>query len=106
MLASAPSDTTRRGTAPDDTPPDDAPDASDGGSDWSTVPKARPKLQVEPDAIPDLIEDLRSEMMLAAEDLAFERAAELRDEIRLLEDRLLSASGKTVRPRAVHGRAR
>ena len=63
--------------------------------------------EVEPDSIPDRVGELRSEMMLAAEKLEYERAAELRDEIRLLEDRLLAASGRPVsRGKAKRGRAR
>jgi len=73
-------------------------DASTGGADWSSVPKAKPR-DVEPDQIPAMIEELRSEMLLAAEGLEFERAAELRDEIRVLEEQLLARSGKKVERR-------
>ncbi len=71
-------------------------DASTGGGDWSSVPKQRPAEDLDPDTIPDTVERLRSEMLLAAEQLEFERAAELRDEIRVLEDQLLAASGRPV----------
>ena len=71
-------------------------DPSTGGGDWSSVPKTRRRDDLEPEAIPDALEELRSEMLLAAESLEFERAAELRDEIRMLEDALLAASGKKV----------
>ncbi len=71
-------------------------DPTSGGRDWSTAPKARVETEVEPAAIPERIEELRSEMMLAAESLEYERAAELRDEIRVLEDQLLARSGRAV----------
>ncbi len=77
-------------------------DAASGGADWSTAPKALvldPKLSA--DALPARIEQLRSEMLLAAERLDFERAAELRDEIRVLEDALVERSGTPIaRPKA------
>ena len=74
-------------------------DPSSGGGDWSSVPRVSQLEPVEPGEIPDAIEERRSEMLLAAERLEFERAAELRDEIRLLEDQLLAASGKKVKRR-------
>ncbi len=73
-------------------------DASSGGADWSTAPKSLPVTRdVAPDAIPERIDEIRSEMLLAAEKLDFERAAELRDEIRVLEDALLEKSGQPIR---------
>ena len=70
-------------------------DPSSGGGDWSSVPRHRPvKGDLEPEAIPDRLEELRSEMLLAAESLEYERAAEIRDEIRVLEDLLLARSGR------------
>jgi excinuclease ABC subunit B len=70
-------------------------DPASGGADWSTAPKRRPaERELPPDQIPERIEELRSEMLLAAENLEFEQAAELRDEIRVLEEQLLRASGK------------
>jgi len=74
-------------------------DPASGGGDWSSVPKAAPAPDVELDDIPDTIDGLRSQMLLAAENLEFERAAELRDQIRVLEDRLIARSGKKVRRR-------
>ncbi|HJL17746.1 MAG TPA: excinuclease ABC subunit UvrB [Sandaracinaceae bacterium LLY-WYZ-13_1] len=72
-------------------------DAASGGADWSSVPKQRPAdHDLSPEEIPDKIEELRSEMLLAADGLDFERAAELRDEIRLLEDQLVGKSGRRV----------
>ncbi len=73
-------------------------DAASGGADWSTAPKSLPVgRDVSAEEIPDRIEELRSEMLLAAERLDFERAAELRDEIRVLEDALLERSGQPIR---------
>ena len=73
-------------------------DAASGGADWSTAPKALPNTRdIAPEAIPERVEELRSEMLLAAERLDFERAAELRDEIRVLEDALLERSGTPIR---------
>ena len=80
-------------------------DAASGGADWSSVPKARVEEEVEVEAIPDRIDEIRSQMLLSAENLEFERAAELRDEIRLLEDRLLGRSGKR-RPSKKRGGSR
>ena len=45
---------------------------------------------VRPQAIPALVDELRKEMKQAAKALEFERAAELRDRIRSLEERLLA----------------
>ena len=73
-------------------------DAASGGADWSTAPKALPNTRdLAPEAIPERVEELRSEMLLAAERLDFERAAELRDEIRVLEDALLERSGTPIK---------
>ncbi|MEZ4336215.1 MAG: excinuclease ABC subunit UvrB [Sandaracinaceae bacterium] len=82
-------------------------DPSTGGGDWSSVPKQRPSADVDPEAIPEAIERLRSEMLLAAEQLEFERAAELRDEIRVLDEQLLAGSGKSIaRNKGKRGRGR
>jgi excinuclease ABC subunit B len=68
-------------------------DAASGGADWSTAPKDLPsKRQLDPERLPERIQELRSEMLLAAERLDFERAAELRDEIRVLEEAMLGTS--------------
>ncbi len=72
-------------------------DASMGSGDWSTAPKALPVgRDVAPEALPDRIAELRSEMLLAAESLEFERAAELRDAIAVLEEALVGRSGTAV----------
>ena len=54
--------------------------------DYVTVPKSEPDSPAIPaHELPELIESLRREMRAAARDLAYERAASLRDQIRALE---------------------
>jgi len=54
--------------------------------DYVTVPKSEPDSPAIPvHELPELIESLRREMRAAARDLAYERAAALRDQIRALE---------------------
>ncbi len=57
--------------------------------DYVTVPTLRPEddEQIVPAHIPMMIESLRRQMKAAAKELDFERAAELRDQIKRLEDR-------------------
>ncbi len=50
-----------------------------------------PELELAPEKIPKLVEKLRKQMRRAAEDLDFEKAAALRDRIRTLEQRVLTA---------------
>jgi excinuclease ABC subunit B len=58
--------------------------------DYVTVPKSDAKESPIPaHELPELIDGLRREMRAAAKELAFERAAELRDQIRALEAELL-----------------
>ncbi|MEZ4252528.1 MAG: UvrB/UvrC motif-containing protein [Polyangiales bacterium] len=58
-------------------------DPSMGGSDWSTVSR----VDGDDEGLPleERLEALRAQMLKAAEELDFERAASLRDEIRRLE---------------------
>ncbi|MCA9613256.1 MAG: excinuclease ABC subunit UvrB, partial [Myxococcales bacterium] len=58
-------------------------DPSMGGSDWSTVSR----VDGDDEGLPleERLEGLRAQMLKAAEELDFERAATLRDEIRRLE---------------------
>jgi excinuclease ABC subunit B len=53
-------------------------------SDYVTVPILRPG-ESDPERLEKNLEELRSEMLLAAENLDFERAAELRDRIKKLQ---------------------
>ncbi|MCA9582372.1 MAG: excinuclease ABC subunit UvrB, partial [Myxococcales bacterium] len=55
------------------------------GSDFLAVPKAPREAKTDDLPPTDRIEHLRSAMLLAAESLDFERAAQLRDELRSLE---------------------
>jgi excinuclease ABC subunit B len=58
--------------------------------DYVTVPKSDPKETIIPaHELPDLIAGLRKEMKAAANELAFERAASIRDQLRVLEAELL-----------------
>jgi excinuclease ABC subunit B len=63
-------------------------------ADYSTVPiAAEPAEEVSPEKLPDLIESLREQMKEAAQRLAFEEAARLRDRIRTLSERALEREG-------------
>ena len=83
-------------------------DPSSGGGDYVTVPRRKDAGEaIDPEQIPARIAELRSEMLLAAEQLDFERAAELRDEMRVLEDRSIEGSGKAQpRPASTPARKR
>jgi len=61
--------------------------------DYVTVPKVAEAEEdyVPPEKIPGMVKKLRKEMLAAAKDLAFEKAAELRDRIRKLQDMELAA---------------
>jgi excinuclease ABC subunit B len=60
-------------------------DPSTGVGDYVVIPILRKgETPKDPADIPARIEELRSEMLLAAEDLEFEKAAELRDQIEQL----------------------
>ncbi|MGD8316261.1 MAG: excinuclease ABC subunit UvrB [Myxococcales bacterium] len=79
-------------------------DRSTGAGDYVVIPVLRKSeaLSAEADTAAR-IEELRSEMLLAAEELEFERAAELRDEIeRLRGAPRRSKHGKSRRPHARH----
>jgi excinuclease ABC subunit B len=65
-------------------------DPSTGAGDYVVIPILR--KGETPDDIPARIEELRSEMLLAAEELEFEKAAELRDQVEQLRAKL--APGK------------
>ncbi len=64
-------------------------DPSTGRGDYVVVPiLKRGELPEGPADIPARIEELRSEMLLAAEELEFEKAAELRDQVEKLRSQL------------------
>ena len=86
-------------------------DPSSGGGDWSSVPRGRDVAEDASKSLPERIDELRSEMLLAAEQLEFEKAAELRDRIKKLEGQSGQGSAaderaakKTAAPRAQGGR--
>ncbi len=64
-------------------------DRSIGAGDYVVIPILRKgEAPADPTDISARIEELRSEMLLAAEDLEFEKAAELRDQVEQLRARL------------------
>ncbi len=64
-------------------------DPTAGITDYVTIPILREgEGSSDPSKLPEVIEELRSEMLLAAENLEFETAAKLRDEVAELEKRL------------------
>ncbi len=78
--------------------------------EWAVVPEVEEKAgetgdeAVPPHELPDLISELRREMMEAAEELEYERAAELRDRIKRLERKVFGldtpvAERAVARPR-------
>ncbi len=70
-------------------------DPSTGGSDYVVIPVLRKgESPKDPSDVPALIEELRSEMLLAAEELEFEKAAKLRDEIEQLRASLKPGGGR------------
>jgi excinuclease ABC subunit B len=73
-------------------------DPSTGQGDYVVIPiLKRGELPESPADIPARIEELRSEMLLAAEELEFEKAAELRDQVEQLRSHL--QPGKSDRKR-------
>jgi excinuclease ABC subunit B len=70
-------------------------EASIAGADYYTVAVDKdlsPDADVADADVAELIEKCRAEMFAAAENLDFERAAEIRDRIKVLEDRLAGQS--------------
>ena len=73
-------------------------DPSTGQGDYVVIPiLKRGELPGSPADIPARIEELRSEMLLAAEELEFEKAADLRDQVEQLRSQL--HPGKSDRKR-------
>ena len=71
-------------------------DPSSGARDYVVIPVLRKgEAPEDPTDIPARIEELRSEMLLAAEELEFEKAAELRDQVEQLRARLAPGSAKS-----------
>jgi excinuclease ABC subunit B len=71
-------------------------DPSTGAADYVVIPILRKgEAPEDPADIPARIEELRSEMLLAAEELEFEKAAELRDQVEQLRAQLKPGSAKS-----------
>ena len=80
-------------------------DPSSGAGDYVVIPVLRKgETPEDPADIPARIEELRSEMLLAAEELEFEKAAELRDQVEALRAKL--QPGKRERPKRDRGSQR
>jgi excinuclease ABC subunit B len=74
-------------------------------SDYVAIPVLRRGEQpADPDRIEQTIEELRAEMFLAAEELEFERAAKLRDQIQTLTAGVASTASKGRKPRPARRR--
>jgi excinuclease ABC subunit B len=64
-------------------------------------------INLRPDEVPEILESLRSEMLERAREMDFEKAAELRDEMRQLEDLLnQKASDYKVKKKKSKGKHR
>jgi excinuclease ABC subunit B len=75
-------------------------DPSTGAGDYVVIPiLRRGEATEDPADIPARIEELRSEMLLAAEELEFEKAAELRDQVEQLRAKLSPGRSQSKRDR-------
>ncbi|MFA9470494.1 MAG: excinuclease ABC subunit UvrB [Deltaproteobacteria bacterium] len=75
-------------------------DPSNGAGDYVVIPILRKGEATEdPADIPARIEELRSEMLLAAEELEFEKAAALRDQVEQLRAKLSPGRSQSKRDR-------
>jgi len=75
-------------------------DPSTGAGDYVVIPiLRRGEATQDPADIPARIEELRSEMLLAAEELEFEKAAELRDQVEQLRAKLSPGRSPSKRDR-------
>ncbi len=75
-------------------------DPSTGAADYVVIPILKKgEGSDDPADIPARIEELRSEMLLAAEELEFEKAAELRDQVEQLRAKLTPGKGGRKRDR-------
>jgi len=71
-------------------------DPSTGSGDYVVIPVLRRgEMPSDPSDIPARIEELRSEMLLAAEELEFEKAAGLRDQVEQLRAKLKPGAAKS-----------
>jgi excinuclease ABC subunit B len=75
-------------------------DPSTGAGDYVVIPILRKgETPDDPNDVPARIEELRSEMLLAAEELEFEKAAELRDQVEQLRAKLAPGKRPSKRER-------
>jgi excinuclease ABC subunit B len=75
-------------------------DPTSGTHDYVAIPILKKgETTADPEKLPEIIEELRSEMLLAAENLEFEQAAQIRDRITELERRAPTPSPKRRRRR-------
>jgi excinuclease ABC subunit B len=75
-------------------------DPSTGAGDYVVIPILnKGEAPDDPANIPARIEELRSEMLLAAEQLEFEKAAELRDQVEQLRAQLAPGKSQGKRDR-------
>jgi excinuclease ABC subunit B len=82
-------------------------DSASGAGDWSSTPRARLAELDEGADLHETIETVRSEMLLAAEQLEFERAAQLRDRLKQLQAQAdggpVAGAAAGSSPQAGHG---
>jgi excinuclease ABC subunit B len=73
-------------------------DPSTGAGDYVVIPVLRhAEASSDTEDVPSRIEELRSEMLLAAEELDFEKAAELRDEVEQLRGLLRPGAARRAK---------
>src|SRR5699024_10986127 len=81
-------------------------DPSSGTQDYVVIPivDANAEDEGDPQRMAERMEALRGEMLLAAEELEFEKAARLRDELHRLEGRAIDGARKPDKRRGKRGR--
>jgi excinuclease ABC subunit B len=72
-------------------------------ADWVTVPMAAEGAEYRPEEIPPIVAELEREMARAADELEFEKAAQLRDRILALKELQLGVVRKTTGQRGMLG---
>jgi excinuclease ABC subunit B len=72
-------------------------------ADYVTVPVAADGAEFQPDQIPRMVAELEKDMQRAAEELEFEKAAQLRDRILALKDLQLGVKRSTTGTRGLLG---
>ncbi len=72
-------------------------------ADWATVPVAAEGAEYRPEEIPPIVAELEREMARAADELEFEKAAQLRDRIVALKELQLGVVRRTTGQRGLLG---